>query len=302
MEYISKSKMSFLSMFLACHAVKFLFMNNPVTQIARKRGRPPGPNSRAGDGKNQSLMRALNLLERLAESPSGASLTDLSYQLGIPAATVHRMLNTFEEQGFVEQDLAQGLWFVGLKAFTVGNAFLNRRDFVSSSRSHMRNLVEQCGETANLGVIDDGEVVFVSQVESPEVMRMIVRLGSRSPIHASGVGKALLAYLPEQRFAGILQQRGLARYTEKTIDNPTHLRGELDQIRQLGYALDDEEHAIGLRCVASAIFDQNGQALAAISLSGPKARVTDARLDELGIAVRKTADEITHALGGHRPL
>ena len=276
-------------------------MPNQVTSIARKRGRPPGPNSRAGDGKNQSLTRALNLLERLSETPTGLNLTDLSYQLGMPTATVHRLLNTFEEFDFVEQDEEQGLWFVGLKAFTVGNSFLHRRDFVASARPHMHTLVEQCGETVNLGVIDNGEAVFISQVESREVMRMIVRLGSRSPIHASGVGKALLANMPEQQLTGILQQRGLARYTEHSIDNPAQLRDELQQIRQLGYALDDEEHAIGLRCVASAIFDENGQALAAISLSGPKARVTDSRLDELGIAVRHSADEITLALGGYRP-
>lgn len=289
-------------MFPQCRIDKLSAMSSSVTPMTRKRGRPPGPNGRAGDGKNQSLSRALTLLQRLAESPAGLNLTDLSYQLGIPTATVHRMLSTFEEQGFVEQDREQGLWFIGLKAFTVGNAFLARRDFVASARPHMHELVERCGETANLGVIDDGEVVFISQVESREVMRMIARLGSRSPIHASGVGKALLAYLPEQRFARILQQRGLARFTDKTIDNPAQLRDELERIRQSGYALDDEEHAVGLRCVASAIFDQNGQALAAISLSGPKARVTDARLDELGIAVRQTADEITQALGGKRPV
>jgi IclR family acetate operon transcriptional repressor len=277
-------------------------MSNAVTPIARKRGRPPGPNNRAGDGKNQSLTRALNLLTRLSETPSGLSLTDLSYQLGMPTATVHRLLSTFEEFDFVEQNAEQGLWFVGLKAFTVGNAFLHRRDIVASSRPHMRTLVEQCGETVNLGVIDDGEAVFISQVESREMMRMIVRLGSRSPIHASGVGKALLANMSEQDLAQILQQRGLARYTERSIDNPTRLREELQRIRQLGYALDDEEHAIGLRCVSSAIFDENGQALAAISLSGPKARVTDGRLDELGIAVRQSADEITLAVGGYRPI
>jgi IclR family acetate operon transcriptional repressor len=276
-------------------------MINAATPIARKRGRPPGPNNRAGDGKNQSLTRALTLLARLSETPSGLSLTDLSYQLGMPTATVHRLLSTFEEFDFVEQNSEQGLWFVGLKAFTVGNAFLHRRDIVASARPHMQALVEQCGETVNLGVIDDGEAVFISQVESREMMRMIVRLGSRSPIHASGVGKALLANMPEQRLARILQQRGLARITERSIDNPTRLREELKRIRRLGYALDDEEHAIGLRCVASAIFDENGQALAAISLSGPKARVTDARLDELGIAVRQGADEITLALGGYRP-
>jgi len=276
-------------------------MSNAATPIARKRGRPPGPNNRTGDGKNQSLTRALTLLERLSETPNGLSLTDLSYQLGMPTATVHRLLSTFEEFDFTEQDAEQGLWFVGLKAFTVGNAFLHRRDIVASARPHMQALVEQCGETVNLGVIDDGEAVFISQVESREMMRMIVRLGSRSPIHASGVGKALLAHLPEQQLARILQQRGLTRYTERSIDNPAQLREELERVRQLGYALDDEEHAVGLRCVAAAIFDQNGQALAAISLSGPKARITDNRLDELGVAVRQTADEITQALGGHRP-
>ena len=177
----------------------FRGMSSPVTAISRKRGRPPGPNSRAGEGRNQSLTRALTLLERLSETPDGLNLTDLSYQLGMPPATVHRLLNTFEEFDFVEQDAEQGLWFIGLKAFTVGNAFVHRRDFVASARPYMQALMEQCGETVNLGVIDDGEAVFIGQVESREVMRMIVRLGSRSPIHASGVGKALLANLPQQR-------------------------------------------------------------------------------------------------------
>lgn len=276
-------------------------MTNAVASIARKRGRPPGAKSRARDGKNQSLTRALTLLERLSESDSGMHLTDLSYQLGMPAATVHRLLSTFEELDFVEQDPDEGSWFIGLKAFTVGNAFLKRRDFVASARPYMHALVEECGETVNLGVIDDGQVVFISQVESREVMRMIVRLGSRSPIHASGVGKTMLANMPQQRVTRILQQRGLARYTDRTIDNPAMLRDELEQVRQQGYALDDEEHAVGLRCVAAPIFDENGQALAAISLSGPKARIVDSRLGEMGNAVRQTAAEITRELGGRTP-
>ena len=276
-------------------------MNDSVTPLARKRGRPPGRGNRAGEGRNQSLKRALTLLQRLAEAPGGMQLTDLSYQLGMPVATVHRLLATFEELDFVEQDSEQGLWYVGLNAFTVGNAFLNRRDFVAIARPHMHALVDQCGETVNLGVIDDGEVVFISQVESPEVMRMIVRLGSRSPIHASGVGKALLAGMPEHRVARILERRGLKRFTERTLDNPAALHAELERTRRRGYSLDDEEHAVGLRCVAAAIFDENAQALAAISLSGPKARIVDDRLGELGQAIRQTAAEITAALGGRKP-
>jgi IclR family acetate operon transcriptional repressor len=276
-------------------------MSNAVTNLGRRRGRPPGNGARVGEGRNQSLTRALTVLERLAESPGGVNLTHLSQQLGIPPATVHRLLSTFEELDYVEHDADQGLWHIGLKAFTVGNAFLNRRDFVSSARPYMEALVDRCGETVNLGVIDDGEVVFVSQVESREVMRMIVRLGSRSPIHASGVGKALLASLSEARIGRILERRGLPRFTEKSIDSPAALHEELERIRRQGYALDDEEQAVGLRCVASAIYDQNGQALAAISLSGPKARIVDDRLVELGRAVRQTADEITQVLGGVRP-
>ena len=236
-------------------------MSDSVIQITKKRGRPPGPNSKASDGKNQSLVRAMTLLERLSLAPSGMNLTDLSQQLGMPAATTHRLLNTFEEMGYVEHDSILGHWFIGLKTFSVGNAFLNRRDFIATARPYMRRLVDECGETVNLGVIDDGEVVYVGQVQSPEMMRMIVKLGSRSPIHASGVGKTLLASMTQKGVSNILQRKGLARFTDRTIDNPTDLRHELSHIRKLGYALDDEEHAIGLRCIAATIFDENGIAL-----------------------------------------
>ena len=276
-------------------------MPDLITPITKKRGRPPGPNSKASDGKNQSLVRAMTLLERLSLAPTGMNLTDLSQQLGMPPATTHRLLSTFEEMSYVEHDSTLGLWFIGLKTFSVGNAFLNRRDFIASSRPYMRRLVEQCGETVNLGVIDDGDAVYVGQVQSPEMMRVIVKLGSRSPIHASGIGKTLLASMTEKGVSNILQRKGLPQLTEHTIDNPTDLRKELTHIRKLGYALDDEERAIGLRCVAATIFDENGVALAALSLSGPKARITDSRLTDLGAAIRQMADEVTEAIGGCKP-
>ena len=217
-----------------------------------------------------------------------------------PAGRIAEQAFHRSELDFVAQD-DFGLWYIGLNAFTVGNAFLERRDFVAVARPHMHSLVDECGETVNLGVIDDGEVVFINQVESREVMRMIVRLGSRSPIHASGVGKAMLAGMPERRVEQILERRGLPRFTERTIDSPKALYDELALTRRRGYALDDEEHHVGLRCVAAAIFDENAQALAAISLSGPTARMVDERLGELGQAIRRTADQITGALGGRKP-
>ena len=156
-------------------------------------------------------------------------------------------------------------------------------------------------ETVNLGILDDGEAVFISQVESQEMMRMIVNLGSRSPAHASGVGKAILAHMSDDDLTAVLEKRGLPRFTDLTIDTPQALREALQQIRDQGYALDDEEHAVGLRCVGAPIFDESGKAICAISLSGPTARIGNERLGELGGAVRQTAEQITRVLGGLDP-
>lgn len=275
-------------------------MAQAAQKTTRRRGRPPKL-QKSASGQNQSLNRALALLERLAEAERGSSLTDLSQQLGLPPATTHRLLNTFEQLGYVQHSAEFGVWFIGVKAFIVGSAFLNRRDIVATARPFMHRLMEESGETVNLAILDDGEVVFISQVESREMMRMIVQLGSHAPIHASGAGKALLATLSDQEVASILQKRGLKRYTASTIDNPARLRAELADIKRLGYSTDDEEHAIGLRCVAAAIYDEFSDPLAAISLSGPKARITDNRLPELGALVTRLAAAITQNLGGRLP-
>jgi IclR family acetate operon transcriptional repressor len=267
----------------------------------RKRGRPAGAGSTASTGLTQSLVRGMALLERLAEADRGISLTDLAQQVGLAPSTTHRLLNTLEQKRFVHQDEELGLWFIGVKAFRVGNAFLYHRDFVAQSRPFLHRLMEQSGETANLAVLDSGEAVFLTQVECQEMMRMIVRLGSRAPLHASGVGKALLAALPEPEVSAILHKRGLTRFTASTIDTPAKLRAALNTIRSLGYAIDDEEHAVGLRCVAATVHDEYGEPLAAISLSGPKARIPDPRIPELGFLVARTAADITDSLGGRLP-
>ncbi len=166
----------------------------------------------------------------------------------------------------------------------------------------MRQLMEESGESVNLGILDEGELVFLSQVECREMMRMFVRLGARVPAHASGVGKALLAALSESEVDAILEKRGLQRFTDNTIDARAILRDDLARVRERGYAFDDEEHAVGLRCVASTLHDELGEPIAAISLSGPRARITDQRVEILGRLVRDTADRITHSLGGELPV
>ena len=138
----------------------------------------------------------------------------------------------------------------------------------------------------------------MAQVECCQVMRAITHPGGRVPLHCSGVGKALLAAMPKSEVTRILRERGMLRLTPKTINSPAKLRQELDRSRALGYAMDDEEHAVGLRCVAAPIYDEWGRALGGLSLSGPMARVTDARFAALGAMVAEMGGKITLRIGG----
>ncbi len=272
-------------------------MADHLTILARRRGRAP----REGSGHVQSLTRGLTLLERLSEERYGISLTDLAHRVGLAPSTTHRLLKSLEKLKFVYQDEERGRWYVGVRAFSVGTAFLRDRDFVAVARRFMRRLMEESGESVNLALLDAGEVVFVSQVECRQMMRALAPPGGRIGAHCSGVGKALLAALPESEVARILHRGGLPRLTANTIDTPARLKRELVSTRERGYALDDEEQAVGLRCVAAAIYDEYGEPLAAISLSGPKARITDARVPALAELVQRVAAEISAALGGRPP-
>lgn len=264
-------------------------------------GRPSKSSGSKVTSTNKTLVRSMQILERLAESKQGLSLSELSHQLGIATATTFRLLYTFEELGYVTQNKELGVWKIGIKSFKVGNAFINRRDAVIMARPLMTELREFSGETVNLSMMDEGHVVFISQVESDEMMRMIVKLGSNAPIHASGAGKAFLATMTNQQISRILKQRGLKRITPNTIDTTEKLTQELLITRSRGYAVDDEEHAVGLRCVAAAIYDETATASMAISISGPKVRISDLRLARLGNAVLETANNITTISGGELP-
>jgi IclR family acetate operon transcriptional repressor len=203
-----------------------------------------------------------------------------------------------EKMGFVHQAGDLGLWSIGVKAFIVGSTFVENRDLIAIAHPLLRRLMEQSGETTNLAILDATEAVFLDQVQCHEMMRMLARLGSRAPLHASGVGKALLAAMSEADVAEILHKRGLSRLTVNTIDTPEKLGVALRDIRRLGYAYDDEEHALGLRCLAASVYNEHSEPLAAVSIAGPKSRISDDRVAELGAIVARTARDITDAMGG----
>lgn len=268
--------------------------------MARRRAEAT-PLTRDPVGLVQSLARALTILEVLGEDDDGYRLSDLAERVGLPASTTHRLLTTLEQKRFVQFDREGGLWHIGVQCFSVGSVFLRRRNLVAQSLPVMRRLRDDVGETANLGVVDQGEVVFLTQVESRQMMRAITRPGGRAPMHCSGVGKALLAALPEAEVAEILRTRGLVRLTPKSIARPAQLHDALAKIRKARFAVDDEEHAVGLRCVAAAVYDEHATPIAAISISGPTARIPDRQIAEYGRVVRAAAADVTAALGGREP-
>jgi IclR family acetate operon transcriptional repressor len=273
----------------------------PIRPAVRVRSRLPpagAPRGRAGGaGHTQALSRGLAVLEALAATEHGATLTALAERLALPVPTAHRLLATLAEAGYVQPGPG-GDWQVGVRAFRVGSAFLDHRNLVAQAYPFLRRLMEQSGETTNLAVIDDGEAVTVEQVPCRELMRMSTKLGARAPLHASGVGKAMLAAMDAPTAAAAIARRGLVRHTPRTITTREALAAELAAIRARGYALDDEEHATGMCCVAAPIWDEHGQPWAAISLAGPTLRIAAARVPALGELVRATAADLTRALGG----
>ena len=266
----------------------------------QKRGRTPNSTGPV-TSQVQSLKRGLSILECLALAEGGLTLTDIGQRVQLPPSTVHRLLATLEKMGYVYQAGELGRWYVGLQAFTVGSSFLSSRDFVAQSNPYMRRLMDQSGETVNLAILDGTEAVFVDQVQCREMMRTIVKLGSRAPMHASGVGKAMFASLPDDQIDAILKVRGLPRITGNTITSPETMWASVRVIRQRGWSFDDEEHAIGTRCVGAPIYDEHGETLGAISLAGPSSRLPDERIKQLGPLVAHTAEELTRRLGGKWP-
>ena len=267
--------------------------------MKRRSSAPKSPSARSG--QVQSLQRALRILKALAESHEGLGLREIAEIVALPPSTVHRLLTTLESDRFVRFDANEAVWQVGVQAFVVGSAFARNRDLLRLARPYMRGLVELCGETANLYIEDGGEAVCIGQVESRHFVRAIARPGGRVRMHCSAAGKVLLAHKGEGELARTLQSHGLERLTERSIDRPAALRAHLKEVRRLGYAVDDEETALGVRCVAAPIYDEGGMAVAALSVSGPKSRLEDARLGEVASAVRRTAQAITAAYGGRAP-
>lgn len=266
----------------------------------RTRGRPRSADPDRAGATVQALDRGLALLAALAREDK-ATLSELALRTGMPPSSAHRLLTTLEAHRFVAFSEAANEWTVGVEAFRTGSSFLRQTRVVDAARDVMRELVEQTGETANLGLPDGAEVVFVSQVETSHPIRAFFGPGARALMHASGIGKALLSCMGRAEVERLLRRTGLPEYTPKTRTAPAALFADLEAARARGWALDDEERNLGMRCVAAPIHNVHGEAVAGVSISGPTARMSLDAVGEFGPVVRRAAARITERIGGVAP-
>ena len=270
--------------------------NNPPETQRRTRGRPRDWDDKTAQNTIKSLDRAMAVFDYLSQS-HGKALSTLAKDLSQSPATLYRVLITLENRGLVEFDATEQLWHIGPKAFVIGARFLRRTSLVDRARPILRHLMERTGETANLGIERDGQVLFLSQVESTANIRAFFPPGSLSPLHASGIGKALLAHMDEHRLYSILTTQPRDAFTAHTMTAEPALQADLNAIRARGYAIDAEEKNLGMRCIAAPVFDLNNEAVAGLSVSGPVVRVSTDQTDSLATAVMDAARSLSQAIG-----
>lgn len=246
----------------------------------------------------QSVDRALDLLEALASSEGEVSITSLANRTSLHVSTVHRLLTTMLRRGYVRQNPETSRYFTGAKLATLAEARSRFNELRHRARPILGALTDQTRETSNLVVLDDLMAVYIETAPSPHVVRMFTTIGNRVPLHATGAGKALLAWLPADRRDALIDRLEMRAHTARTITEKPSLRRALEEVRERGYAIDDEEFDEGVRCVAVAV-GQLGAPLAAISISAPASRLARQRCGELAPLVRRAATELAEAMREH---
>lgn len=241
----------------------------------------------------KTVVKALGLLELVRANPS-QRVSDLAVASGVPIPTCSRLLEALVETRLVRR--RNGLFELGPHCLALAESFREVFTLDHDARAHLEKLSILTGETAHIGVLDDGECVYVDKVDSPQSVRMYSKVGGRSPLHSSGIGKALLSAAPADVFDRVCET-GLVRRTSRTITDPERLREEIAAIAARGYAIDDVENEEGIRCVAAPVRGADGYAVAAVSVAGPDYRVAVDLVSEIGSHVMAAANELANLVG-----
>ena len=267
-------------------------MTEPTTTAAPA-PTAPAPAGR-GAGAVQSVDRAIDLLEAMARSDRPMGVGELAAATGLAQGTAHRLLRTLQARGYVRHDAARK-YSLGASAFVLGDAA--QRSLARSARPHLTELVRLCGETANLAVLEGDEVVYLAQVPSPHSLRMFAEVGRHVPAHTTAVGKVLLAAMPPERAMSLLARTGLAPMTPNSITDTDEFLRVLAATRERGWAADEGEQELGVRCAAVPV-GKGEDVVAAMSVSGPAERFAGVDSEGLLEQMARIAEDFAGAVMG----
>jgi DNA-binding IclR family transcriptional regulator len=254
-----------------------------MTETVQISAHPPGV---------PALDRALTVLECLAQSKRGYSVSELSRRLALPKSSVHLILRTLERRGYLQRQSVGGRYRFGMKFVTLGRQALDGVDLRDEARPALAGLARSTGLTVHMGILERAEIVIIERLESASSIRVVSWVGRRLPLHSTAVGKAILAFLASDELEALALPAALPRSTSCTIATLRQLKGELERIRQCGYAVSDEENESGVRCVGAPILGPRQDPIGSISVAGTTTQVPKERIAELGGLVKDAAADI----------
>lgn len=249
------------------------------------------------DNLVKSVMKALEILE-LLNREAELGISEMADRLGWDKSTVYRLVATLKEKGYVNQNPANQKYANSMKLFEMGNSVVERLGFRRKCQPYLEELAMRTHETVNLAIQDGSEIIYIDKIESMATIKVDLAIGKRLPMYCTGLGKAILAWLPEEEVDLLLQEEHFTAHTANTVTSLNELKKQLVQIRQKGYSLDDEEYVMGLKCVASPVWNHQGKPVAAVSVAIPEYRYENGT-DQAGYAglVMEVAQKISRELG-----
>ncbi len=256
-------------------------------------------NQHTSRGQSTTVDKAVRIVQLLAEHPEGLGINALCRQLDTQKPGLLRILASLTAPGWVIKDPHSLRYRLGYRLLTLGAQALLGPHFQDIAHQGLRQLAQETHETANLGVLDQWQVVFIDQMEGVQAIRLQVRVGSRAPVHCTALGKALSANAPQDVLNALWAMAPYPRFTSHTLCTDGELQDELERVRQQGFAVDGEEHRDGIRCIGAPIRNYHGDVVAAMSISGPTTRIPPAAVSDLAAIVMRIADDVSRQLGYH---
>lgn len=261
--------------------------------------RPVGGEKPSQKNRNhiQTVVNALDILDYMQSCDGEVGVTEVGQALKMHKSNVSRLLSTMESKGYVNKDMESGKYTLGTRIVELAKTRLDQMDLRSHARPFLEELVKKTNETAHLAILDQGRIIYIDKVDTPQTLMMRSKIGYRAFPHCTALGKAILAALPEGEMNALLQEQSMPRLTPNTITDAVALRDHLRRVKDQGFAIDEEENEEGIRCAAAPIRDYTGHVVGAISISAPIMRVSRQQVQEIGILVRDTCCRLSATLG-----